>query len=533
VHGVDEARSRIHTNARRLGDPTPGVCHAHGGLLIARVEDAEILVRHNVERRQDVVTGQAENIAHTFVLERLANQLTSGNSSHDRLLIARVGQACHRIIRRTMRMDQGERMKEEYVGSSSVRAVALFSSVRFRRAFFPLVPLAVPCWNGASYRAIIQSIATGRIIEGSELGKLRESIIETLGVTDAVLYGSGSLALEIALRVCGVAPRDDVVIPTFCCTAVVQPILAVGAVPVLADVGVGLNLTAETVDAALTKKTKAIIVPHLFGNPADIRAIIELARGRNIRVIDDAAQALGATIDGQPAGSFGDVGILSFGKEKVCSGLGGGVLVSRSEEFQSRIANIDLSVSRRVKALGSCMSTLVWHRWRRWTLPLQRVVIRSARAGPDSPPATYRKETMANLNAAVALSLIRTLAENIAARRARVQCYHELLGGDESLSLVSHPAGSACLTQVIRVSARRRGVDLATRVIQTLAQEGYEVQGSYVPIHLLPGYEQCMWDRLPHAERIWSNLIELPCEPAVGLDHVERIAAIVKCALRS
>jgi dTDP-4-amino-4,6-dideoxygalactose transaminase len=424
-------------------------------------------------------------------------------------------------------------MREEYVGSYPARAVSLFSSVRFPPTFFPLVPLAVPCWNGASYRAIIQSIATGRIIYGSELGKLRASIIETLGVADAVLYGCGSLALEVALRACAVAPRDEVVIPAFCCTAVVQPILAVGAVPVLADVGAELNLTAETVDAALTEKTKAIIVPHLFGNPADIRAIITLARGKNIRVIDDAAQALGATIEGQPAGSFGDMGIVSFGKEKVCSGLGGGVLVSRSEHFQSQIANIDLSVSRRVQALGNCMSTLVWHRWRRWTSPLQGGFLGPAQADPDTPPGLYRKETMANLNGAVALSLMRTLAENIAARRARVQGYHELLGGNACLTLVSHAAGSACLTQVIRVLARRRGIDLATRVIQTLAQAGYEVQGSYVPIHLLSGYEQCVWDRLPHTERQWSDLIELPCEPAVGLDHVEHIAAIVKRTLRS
>jgi dTDP-4-amino-4,6-dideoxygalactose transaminase len=414
-----------------------------------------------------------------------------------------------------------------------VRPVALFSSVRLRPGFFPLVSLAAPCWSGATYQAIIQSIARGRIIDGSELGKLRASIVETLGVADAFLCGSGSLALEIALRACRVAERDEVVISAFCCTAVVAPILAVGAVPVLADVGAELNLTAETVNAVLTKKTKAIIVPHLFGNPADIRAIIELVRGRNIRVIDDAAQALGSTIEGKPAGSFGDMGILSFGREKVCSGLGGGVLVGRSEEFQSQIAIMDLSVSRRAKALENCMSTLVWHRWRRWTLPLQSRVFRPAQAGPDHPAARYRKETMANLNAAVALSLMRTLAENIAARRARVQAYHELLGGEECMTLVSHSAGSACLTQIIRVLPRSRGVDLATRVIQTLAQAGYEVQGSYVPIHLLPGYEQCVWDRLPHTERLWSDLIELPCERAVGLDHVERIAEIVKRTLRS
>jgi dTDP-4-amino-4,6-dideoxygalactose transaminase len=139
---------------------------------------------------------------------------------------------------------------------------------------------------------------------------------------------------------------------------------------------------------------------------------------------------------------------------------------------------------------------------------------------------------MANLGAAVALSLMQTLHENIAARRARVGAYQELLGGDERLQLIAHRSGSACLTQVVRVLPRRRGKDLATRVLAALRQSGYEVQGSYVPIHLLPGYEQCVRDRLSNAEKIWPDLIELPCEPTVGLDRAQRIAEIVRGSLR-
>src|SRR5262245_62628085 len=166
--------------------------------------------------------------------------------------------------------------------------------------------------------------------------------MKRLGVEHAIICGSGSLALEIAVRACGVGEGDEVIIPTFCCTSVVPPILAVGACPVLADVGDELNITAETVEAALTQKTRVIVVPHLFGNPAGINSIVNLAHRRDIRVIDDAAQALGATIDGQPVGSFGDFGILSFGREKVCFGLGGGVVVSRQSKNLDGNLNIDL-----------------------------------------------------------------------------------------------------------------------------------------------------------------------------------------------
>jgi dTDP-4-amino-4,6-dideoxygalactose transaminase len=354
--------------------------------------------------------------------------------------------------------------------------------------------------------------------------------MERLGVKDAYLYGSGSLALEIALRACGVGEGDEVVIPTFCCTSVIPPILALGAHPALADVGEELNMTLATVEAGLTNKTAAIIVPHLFGNPADIKAIVDFARRKNIRVIDDAAQALGATIDGQPVGSFGHAGILSFGSEKVCFGLGGGVVVSPEKKALKNL-KIDLSAPRLLPTLRGFFSTLVWRRWRRWTLPLQTRFFRGKTTGPDSPPSPYSKEILSNLNAAVALSLMQTLDENIAARRARVKAYQDLLGSDERFELITHRPGSACLSQVVCVLSKRPGDDLAASLIEVLGRAGYEVQGSYVPLHLLPDYEIWARERLPQAERVWSDLIELPCEPDVRFSDLEQIAAIIKQVL--
>jgi dTDP-3-amino-2,3,6-trideoxy-4-keto-D-glucose/dTDP-3-amino-3,4,6-trideoxy-alpha-D-glucose/dTDP-2,6-dideoxy-D-kanosamine transaminase len=192
---------------------------------------------------------------------------------------------------------------------------------------------------------MIRCLLSGQAIVGSDLAELNSWIAEELGVQDAILCGSGSLALELALRSCDVKSGDEVVVPTFCCTTIISPILAVGASPVLADVGDDLNLTAATVEPSLSKRTRAIIVPHLFGNPAEIDSIIDLTRGRDIRVIDDAAQALGATLDGRKLGTFGDAGILSFGNEKVCSGLGGGVLVSRKREVLKPGAEFELAAA--------------------------------------------------------------------------------------------------------------------------------------------------------------------------------------------
>src|SRR6266850_2260714 len=326
----------------------------------------------------------------------------------------------------------------------------------------------MPYWNGAVYQTMLRSLWSGRVIDGTDLDDLRSRLTQELGVEDALLCGSGSFALEIALRACKVERGDEVVIPTFCCTAVVAPILAAGATPVLADVGEELNLTVETVRAVLTQKTRAIIVPHLFGNPADIEGIAELAERKNIRVIDDAAQALGATIDGRPVGSFGAAGILSFGNEKVCFGLGGGALVLCDEELVAD--DLHLARPAYLPVLRRCLSIMFWNRWRRWTAPFAK--IRSTNADPGTAPSPYPKESMANLNAAVAASLIHTLRENIAARRARVRAYQQLLGNDERLALIPHRSGSACLTQVVRVLSKSRARDRASDAVKALAAAG-------------------------------------------------------------
>jgi dTDP-4-amino-4,6-dideoxygalactose transaminase len=370
----------------------------------------------------------------------------------------------------------------------------------------------MPFWNGPTYRAILRSLTSGSVVDGAALSELRSLLIQTLGIEAARLTGSGSLALELALRGCDVGHSDEVIIPAFCCSAVVSPVLALGALPVLADVGAELNLTVETVDAVITRRTRAVIVPHLFGNPADIQGIVDLARSRNIRVIDDAAQALGATIDGQPVGSFGDAGIVSFGAEKICFGLGGGAVVSsRQKFFDSDAPNV--SPAKSAVVVRQLMATQIRWRWRRWTLPLQMMLPSDNSGGPNALPTPYRTETMINLQAAVALSLMRSLSENMAARRERLRLYQNLLSAEDRLELIPHRPGSA--------------------LFAALAKSGYEVQGSYVPIHLLGCFDRCVWDRLPNADRVWRDLIELPCDPGVRLEDVERISTVVKKFVRA
>lgn len=143
-------------------------------------------------------------------------------------------------------------------------------------------------------------------------------------------------------------------------------------------------------------------------------------------------------------------------------------------------------------------------------MPLGEALYTSATTDPQSLPLPYRKEFMSNLNAAVASSLMKSLHDNLAARRARVSAYQASLGTEKSLMLVPHRAGSACLTQVIRVLPKFIGHDPASDLIAALRSAGYEVQGSYIPIHLLAPYQQLSVRSFPvqsESGRTWSSCL--------------------------
>jgi perosamine synthetase len=349
-----------------------------------------------------------------------------------------------------------------------------------------------------------------------------------MGVPVALPCGDGRSAIELALRALDVQAGDDVIVPAFCCTSIVPPILAVGARPVLADVGPELNLTPETVESALTPRTRVVIVPHLFGNPADIEAIAGLCAAHGLLLIDDAAQAMGATVQDRAAGTFGDAGLVSFGRGKICFGTGGGALVSKRPEVIERAACLELLPAHSRDTLTRAFSVLFWRRWRRWFLPAQAVGARFRKT--RRAPASYERRAMANLDAAVAGTLLDRLPGDLRARRERVAAYGRALAGVPALALVPHRPGSACLTQVVMVDPSRRG-GAAARVVTALRERGYEVNTSYTPLHLGGGTRAWSHGPLTRTDAVWHSLVELPCEPSVSMAEIDRISATVRTAV--
>jgi dTDP-4-amino-4,6-dideoxygalactose transaminase len=371
---------------------------------------------------------------------------------------------------------------------------------------------------------MLRCTLSGKITHGPDVKRLVQWSTEFFSGATVIPYSSGRVAIEMALRAARIPKGAEVVVPTFCCASVITPILAVGAEPVLADVGDELNLTAQTLEAALSSRTRAVIVPHLFGNPADIDAIRQLVRGREIILIDDAAQALGATIGGVRVGSLAEAGVVSFGNGKVCFGTGGGLLILAHREMVEQVEQLPLPRSAAFASFGHALSIVFWRRWRRWSLPLRVILSRLGLFGEEQ--RSYPRQAMANLDAAVALTLLEKLAENLRARRERVLLYSQLISDNPAVRSVPHRAGSACLKQVIEVIPGRRGAEVHD-LIKLLRHQGFEVENSYTPLHILPQYRSYRRGSLKTAERLWQTLIELPCEPSVSLSDVRKICEVL------
>ncbi|MFV0389049.1 MAG: DegT/DnrJ/EryC1/StrS family aminotransferase [Pyrinomonadaceae bacterium] len=188
--------------------------------------------------------------------------------------------------------------------------------------------------------AIKKVLDSGTLIttKGTYGKKLEEAFAEKLGVKHAFACNSGSAAVHVAIAAVNPNPGDEIVTTSITDMGALTPIVYQGAIPVFADVDPKtLNVTAETIEKALSDKTKAIIVTHLFGNPCEMEAIMNLANSRGIPVIEDTAQSFLATVDGKYAGTIGAIGAFSFqqGKQMTCGE--GGIVVTNDDELARRL----------------------------------------------------------------------------------------------------------------------------------------------------------------------------------------------------
>ncbi len=187
--------------------------------------------------------------------------------------------------------------------------------------------------------AVHSTLESGHFILGPAVSKFEASIASYLGVKHAVGLASGTDALVLALRAFDIGAGDEVIVPAYTFFATAGTVMSVGAKPVFVDIDpITYEIDAAQIKARITSKTKAIIPVHLYGHPAEMDPIMELARSHGLKVIEDNAQAFGATYQGKKTGSIGDIGCLSFFPTKNLGAFGdGGMVVTNDAALAERM----------------------------------------------------------------------------------------------------------------------------------------------------------------------------------------------------
>jgi len=203
------------------------------------------------------------------------------------------------------------------------------------------IPLAKPEVLEDDIAAVTAVLRSGRLSQGPVMHEFERALASYLEMPQAVVVNSGTSALQLALSVLDIKENDEVILPSFSFMAITNAILNQKAVPVFVDIDPAtLNLDASCLEDALSRKTRAIVLVHSFGIPAQAGEIVAFARRHSLAVIEDACEALGAEVDGRKVGTFGDVAALAFYPNKIISTGEGGALITHSAALAARLRSL-------------------------------------------------------------------------------------------------------------------------------------------------------------------------------------------------
>jgi dTDP-4-amino-4,6-dideoxygalactose transaminase len=345
--------------------------------------------------------------------------------------------------------------------------------------------------------AVARVLESGQFVGGPEVTALEKEFASYCGARHGVAVNSGTSALHLALLASGIQPGDEVITVPFTFYATVAAIGYVGATPVYVDIHPAtFNIDPARIEAAITARTRAILLVHLYGQCAEMDPILDIARRHKLIVIEDAAQAHGAEYHGRRAGSMGDIGCFSFYPTKNLGAAGeGGMLTTNNPEY-----------ARTAALLRS------WGEEQRYR--------------PTLKGFNYR---LPAIQAAILRVKLQRLEAWIEARRARAAEYDAFLEG----SSVARPQTMAdsrhvyCL-YTIRVSNR-------DALRQNLAEAGIQTAVHYpLPIHLMPAYTDARYKAgdFPVAEACAETVLSLPLYSHMSAQQVEEVAEQV-CRLRT
>jgi dTDP-4-amino-4,6-dideoxygalactose transaminase len=345
-------------------------------------------------------------------------------------------------------------------------------------------------------------LAAGEFERGEDLWAFEEEFANRCGAARGVGVGTGHSALFVALKALGIGEGDEVITVANTDISTASAIGQCGARIVFVDIDEAtFNIDPDAVEAAITSRTAAIIAVHLYGLPADLGRLAEISRRHGLALVEDAALAFGASVDGRPVGGIGDVGCFSFAPHKILGAYGDGGMITTSDEQLADKALLLAGYGERGResmADSDGRLTILEQGYHTHLDLLQAAILR------------------------VKLHHVDTWIEQ---RRSRAALYEALFAGVD----VKTPTTPAGKTHVFRnYVVRLKDRDFARA---SLASEGIETALLYVPpLHLQPVYASLGYRRgsLPITEQVAEELLCLPVYPELSDEAVRRVAGVVR-----
>jgi len=362
------------------------------------------------------------------------------------------------------------------------------------------IPLSSPDITADDIEAVVSVLRTPRLSIGPKMEEFERSIADLAGVPHGIAVSSGTAGLHLCLRALGVGEGDEVILPSFTFIAAGNAVLYERARPVFVDIErCTLNIDPEQLERSITPKTRAIIVVHTFGHPADLDPIMGIARKHGLPVIEDACEAIGARYQGRPAGGIGDFGVFGFYPNKPITTGEGGMVVTRNPQMAHTIRA--LRNQGRRESDGWLDHRLLGYNYR-----------------------------LSELNCALGLEQAKRIDEILDRREALAIQYSEEL---QAIPEVTTPPlkikdGRICwFVYVIRLNNR-------DTTLRKLTEQGIGCARYFAPLHLQPLFAPYAnpRDDLKITEQVAGQTLALPFFNALTREQIHEVCGALRAAVR-
>ena len=374
------------------------------------------------------------------------------------------------------------------------------SYLRINEIMRDILKINEPMIGEEEIEAVTAVLKSGKLTDRSGFGlkvlEFERNFAKLVGSKYAIATNSGTSALHAALLAAGIGPGDEVLLPSFTFSATATSVLLTGARPIFADIDSQTYcINADTINEAITERTRAIIPVHLYGLPVDMDPILKIARKEDIIVVEDAAQAHGASYNDEKIGSIGDMTCFSFyGVKNITTGEGG-MVTTNDETYAEMLRTIRIHGEERPYWV-----TRVGHNYR-----------------------------MTEIAAAIGICQLNKFPEFFKKRRENAKEMSEKLSSFDKLILPTEQDNRKHAWHLYTVRLRGKYARRRHKILQKLQDKEIGAAIYYeVPIHLLPLYRKLTDITLPESEKAAREVFSLPIHPGISLKDVDYISDALK-----